>query len=164
MPALCGLFLCHPLEKGVIIQVMLDDTGQPLSRLSRWREAGEERYCRALEWAGRVAQKYWKYIGVLVAFIALPALLLPSFNTSSMCLVSAFSQVFALWVLFQVAIAWVSYYALQTVNQWPFWLMIFLHLFSTGVMLDKMKLEGVYCQNILAIRMYEESRGGTRYP
>lgn len=136
----------------------------PLSRLSRFREAGEEIYCSILEKIGVFAQRRWTYIAVLFAFMAIPALLLPTFNSGSMCMISAFFQVLTVWVIFQVAIAWTSYYALKTINPWPFWLMLFLHLFSTGVILDKMKLEGVYCQNILAIRMYEESRGGTKYP
>ncbi|MCA3270218.1 MAG: hypothetical protein LW855_07595 [Alphaproteobacteria bacterium] len=136
----------------------------PLSRIARFRETGEEFYCSLLEKIGAFAQRRWTYIAVLFAFMAVPALLLPTFNSGSMCMISAFFQVITLWVILQVSIAWTSYYALQTVNPWPFWLMLFLHLFSTGVMLDKMKLEGSYCQNILAIRMHEEARGGTKYP
>ena len=143
---------------------MLDSFGALLSRLARLREAGEERYCRGLEYLGAFAKRRWTYFAVLFAVLAIPALLLPSFNSGTMCMLSAAFQVLALWVIVQVAVAWVSYFALQTVNVWPFWLMLFLHLFTTGLMLDKLKLEGVYCQNILAIRMYEESRGGTRYP
>jgi hypothetical protein len=135
-----------------------------LSRLARWREAGEVRYCRALEYLGAFSRRYWTYLAILFAAMVIPALLLPSFNSPTMCMISAFFQVLALWLVLQIAIAWVSYFALQGVNPWPFWLMLFLHLFTTGTMLDKMKLEGVYCQNILAIRMYEQSRGATRYP
>lgn len=143
---------------------MKDSFAQPLSRLARLREAGEDRYCRALEYLGGFARRRWSYFAVFFAVLAIPALLLPSFNSSSMCMLSAAFQVLTLWIIAQVAVAWISYFALQTVDVWPFWLMIFLHLFTTGLALDKFKLEGVYCQNILAIRMYEESRGGTRYP
>jgi hypothetical protein len=140
------------------------DEQQPDSRIARWREAGEERYCRALEYIGRFVGRYWTYFAIVFAILLLPALFLPTFNSPGMCMVAAIFQVFTLWLIFQIVIAAVSYYALQTVNPWPFWLMLFLHLFSTGAMLDKLKLEGVYCNNILAIRMFEESRGGTRYP
>jgi hypothetical protein len=143
---------------------MSDSSTPPLSRLARLREAGEDRYCRALEYLGAFSKRRWTYFAVLFAVIAIPALLLPSFNSSSMCMLSASFQVLTVWIITQVAVAWISYFALQTVNVWPFWLMVFLHLFTTAIALDKLKLEGVYCQNILAIRMYEESRGGTRYP
>ncbi len=143
---------------------MRESLKQPLSRFARLREAGEDHYCRALEYLGGFARRHWTYFAVLFAVLAIPALLLPSFNSSSMCMLSAAFQVISLWIIAQVAVAWVSYFALQTVNVWPFWLMLFLHLFTTGLLLDKLKLEGVYCQNILAIRMYQESRGGTRYP
>ena len=136
----------------------------PLSRLARFREAGEEWYCRRLEGIALFARKYWTYLALLYAFISLPGLLLPTFNSGGICMVKAAFQVFAVWLVFQVMIAWISYFALQTVAVWPFWLMLFLHLFSTGVALDKMKLENLYCQNILAIRSMEEVRGKTRFP
>jgi hypothetical protein len=141
---------------------MSDHLSSSLSRLAHLRERGEEGYCRALRALGIFAHRRWSYFAVLFAALALPALLLPSFNSSGLCMISAFFQVVAIWVILQVAVAWISYYALQTVNVWPFWLMLFLHLFTTGAMLDKLKLESVYCHNILAIRMYEESRGSQR--
>jgi hypothetical protein len=137
---------------------MQDFQGKPLSLLARWREAGEDRYTRALEAIARFALRRKTPLLIALAVVLLPALLLPTFNLGAMCALSAFFQVLAVWLMFQIAIAWLSYFALQSVNVWPFWVMVFLHVFSTGVALDKMRLEKMYCDNIRAIRLIQESR------